>query len=174
MKYKILFIDKKENYTNNELQIFHELQNIEIYFEFTVKSIKELFSIKEIHLIILNPILLNFSLLNTTLKKIPLIHDIPLLILNNKEFNIQDSHESLIIDYVDILNNSKILFNKIKFCYRLYEKELEHKKNMQHLLYIDNLTQLPNRIKLIHDIQDDNIGITKSYCFYNTNSYTPH
>lgn len=160
MKYKILFIDKKENYTNTDLQIFHKLQNIEMYFESTIKSIKEIFTTQDIHLIILNPDVLNFNLLNTTLKKISLVHDVPLLILNNLKLDIQDSHESLIIDYVDILNNSEILFNKIKFCYRLYKKELQHKKDLQRLLYIDTLTQLPNRAKLINDIQDDNIGIT--------------
>lgn len=159
MTYKILFIDKKENYTNSELQIFHKLQNIEMYFESTINSVKEIFNTEDIHLIILNPLLLNVDLLNATLKKTLMIQNVPILILDNTDFNSVNSNELLIIDYVDIINNRETLFNKIKFCYRLYKKELEHKEDMQRLVYIDNLTQLPNRTKLIHDIQDDDIGI---------------
>ena len=64
-----------------------------------------------------------------------------LSVINNKEQFLKNSEE-------DIL-----------FMYNLYLRDMKHEANVQELLYVDRLTKLPNRAKLIKDVQNDDIGI---------------
>lgn len=112
------------------------------------------------HIIIINTQVVNLNTLVNLFKKVKINYDyIPILILGHDD-NIQDrDHSAIIFDYIDIGLDKDIINNKIKFCQQLYKKELQHENNIRKLLYIDNLTQLPNRVKLIKDVQDDSIGI---------------
>ena len=72
-----------------------------------------------------------------------------------------------------INNQEQFLKNDIEditTLYNLYQKELKYENNIKQLLYIDNLTNLPNRTKLIKDVQDDQIGIS-SLAIIDINSF---
>jgi len=80
------------------------------------------------------------NLLLTKLQKLDGFDNFLLLIKNKEQFLKNDEE--------DILT-----------AYNLYLKELKHEENIKELLYVDSLTKLPNRAKLIQDVQDDSIGI---------------
>jgi len=161
MNYNILYIDEKSNFSNEDKLTLEQLVVSNIYFETTIAKVKDILENNDINLIVLNPNIISMDLLDDLLKELSFCnYDLPLLILNKHSLETKDTNQLLIFDFIDISINKNILFNKIQFCYNLYKKELEHKEDMQQLLYIDNLTQLPNRAKLINDIRDDKIGIS--------------
>ena len=156
MIYNILLID--EDISNNKyIEILKHLEESEVVFANTKEDLANSFLDKEIHLIILNDNILTLSDLKTVLDNNNLNDGhIPIFLMGSyNETKLQHINLS-IYDFIDIDFSSAITLNKIKFCKKLYQKELQHKSNIQELLYIDNLTKLPNRTKLIKDIQDDN------------------
>ncbi|RLA76030.1 MAG: hypothetical protein DRG78_19805 [Epsilonproteobacteria bacterium] len=59
-------------------------------------------------------------------------------------------------------NQEKFLQNDeddILFTYNLYSQNVKHEESIEELLYVDMLTKLPNRAKLIKDVQNDHLGI---------------
>jgi len=114
---------------------------------------------------------MSINSLNTLFEELSLnSQDLPILILGEDLTNFNGLSKIFIFDFVDMTVNNVILLKKIHFCYNLYKKELQHKEDMQQLLYIDNLTQLPNRSKLINDIRDNSIGIS-SLAIVDINSF---
>lgn len=171
MKYKILMIVKESNFPYREQKEMEQTSNSKIYFGAEINSIIKLLHTKDIRLIVIDPNILDSSLLENLLAGILLTHaSLPMFILG-KEREFKNRFASLLIlDFIDISINKETLFNKIKFCSQLYKKELEHENEMQKLLYIDNLTQLPNRAKLINDIKDYTLGIS-SLAIIDINSF---
>ncbi len=160
MKYNILLVEKY----NNALNIENELKNIDdksITIADNLNTITLTLQENNIHIIIINTKILELKDLANLFSqiKIDFIH-IPILVLNDSSNKNDNETPLLIFDYIDYKKDKKLIYNKIKFCQHLHKREFEHEKKLKKLLYIDNLTQLPNRVKLIKDIQDAEIGIT--------------
>jgi diguanylate cyclase (GGDEF)-like protein len=161
MNYNILFIEEKSIFTMQDQKSLEQLAASEVYFESDVEVIKELLQTQDINLAVINPDIININLLNDLFKEYSLNNfHLPIFILGEDRNDVNYFSKFLTFDFIDISKNKETLFNKIKFCNNLYKKELQHKADMQKLLYIDDLTQLPNRTKLINDIKDDEIGVT--------------
>lgn len=158
MTYNILVIDE---YSNAD-EIKKTLKNVEDKNILTVNdqtTLSIFLQEDDTHLIILNPDIISSNTLLSLFDQAKIQYaKIPILILAEPTSK-SLLHSSLVFDYVDLKNYKNILPNKVKFCQQLYKKELEYDANLKKLLYIDNLTQLPNRVKLIRDLQNDNIGI---------------
>ena len=60
-------------------------------------------------------------------------------------------------------NTSIIILHDVSY-------EIEHKHELFKLLYTDNLTNLPNRAKLIEDLQSNNLNL-EAVCLININSF---
>jgi len=171
MNYNILYIDDKTNLTSQDKNELEEMENSCIFIINDLEHISKLLVDEPINLIILNQNIINIESLNELFEKLSLDSvDIPILILGKEESDFYNFTKILIFDFVDITNNKNNLIKKIQFCYNLYKKELQHKEDMQKLLYIDNLTQLPNRVKLINDVRDTSMGIT-SLAIIDINSF---
>lgn len=169
MSYNILTIS-----TNNNLNDLKEvLESVEFYTLFdanTKASINSLLDVKSIHLIILNSQDISIEQLDGILKTSQKFNqNIPILIVGD-ESNIPNKSISFIYDFINIKSNLQFAINKINFCYSLYRQELKHEANIKELLYIDALTKFPNRVKLIRDLRDDNIGI-KSLAVLDLNAF---
>ena len=169
MIYNILLIDQDNNISKNS-KFLEPLEEKEILHASNKEQLIYQFITQEIHIIILNIDIIDLEDLAFTLKELSLKYrDIPIFILG--KYNINCSiNRFFIYDFLDISSDETLALNKVKFCQRLYQKELQHEANIKKLLYIDNLTKLPNRIKLIKDIKDDDIGI-KSLAIVDINSF---
>jgi len=171
MNYNILYIDDKSNYKNQNQNSLELLEDSEIEIENELLSIKKLLMCKDIHLIVINSTIISLETLNNLFEELALNSSyIPVFILGKDCNKISNLTKILIFDFVDITLNNNSLIQKIKFCHNLYKKELQHKEDMQKLLYIDTLTQLPNRAKLINDVRDDKLGIS-SLAILDINSF---
>ena len=160
MNYNILCIDDKSNFSKEDKNELEILVNGGFYFANTIDEILELFKSKDIHLVIIDNKTIDLNILNLIFEELALdSKDLPILIMGKDDFSFNGLNKVLIFDFIDVSVSKNSLFKKIQFCYNLYRKELKHKEEMQQLLYIDNLTQLPNRAKLINDVRDDSIGI---------------
>jgi len=161
MNYNILHIGEKINFSCSTKENIENLVNSDFFIEKEIKLIQDILLNKDIHLVIVNREFISLEQLDNMFEELNLesIH-LPFLILGDDTDHFTGLKKIHIFDFVDISTNNKILFKKIKFCYNLYQKELQHKEEMQQLLYIDTLTQLPNRVKLINDVKDDSIGIS--------------
>ncbi|MEA3512411.1 MAG: EAL domain-containing protein [Campylobacterota bacterium] len=158
MTYNLLLIDENISY-HNTLNILEPLDAKRVYYGPNEDTIKDYLKRYKIHVIILNT---NYFLLEELDRIIGALDkkysEIPILLVGDYD-NIELYTHLLIYDIIDIHMYDKIILNKIKYFQILYKRELEHESDIRKLLYIDNLTKLPNRIKLIHDIQDKSIGI---------------
>jgi len=136
-----------------------------------IDMVKSLLEYKEIHLIVINISIISINSLNTLFEELPInCGELPILIVGEDIADFNGLSKVFIFDFVDVSVNNVILLKKIHFCYNLYKKELQHEAELQQLLYIDNLTKLPNRSKLINDIRDDSIGIS-SLAILDINSF---
>ncbi|MEA2017856.1 MAG: GGDEF and EAL domain-containing protein [Campylobacterota bacterium] len=169
MIYNILLVDQ-DKYISKNSKFLELLQDKEILHASNKEQLIFQFITQEIHIIILNLDVIDLNGLSSTLEELSLKYqDIPVFILG--KYNKDCGVNSLIIyDFIDVDEDEILALNKIKFCQKLYQKELQHEKNIKKLLYIDNLTKLPNRIKLIKDIKDKDIGI-KSLAIIDINSF---
>ncbi len=153
MKYNILIID---NDANSNYTILNSLNSTELSYATTSDMITWFYITHKIHVIIVNEEIISLDkLLGIFDEHMFEYQDIPILSVNSKE---SLNNKLLIYDTIDI-NNEQLLLNKIKFCQNMYKKQLHHEANIQKILYIDSLTHLPNRNKLLQDAKDD-IGIT--------------
>jgi len=171
MNYKILFIDDKSSLPKHDYEDLELIADTKYYFESDINMVDKLLKELEVNLIIVNINFISMEMLNKLIEKISLVeYELPIIILGDDEKYISYFSKFMLFDYVDMNKNKALLLNKIKFCVSLYKKELHHKIEMQQLLYIDTLTQLPNRTKLISDIKDISIGIT-SLAIIDINSF---
>jgi len=158
MTYNLLLIDENQSY-HNTLDILEPLERKLVYYGPNEDTIVEYLKRYKIHIIILNTYYFSLekldNLMCTTNDK---YNETPILLVGDCD-NIELYKHLLIYDLIDIHAYDKVIFNKVKFFQILYQRELEHENNIRRLLYIDNLTQLPNRSKLIHDVRDDTINI---------------
>jgi diguanylate cyclase (GGDEF)-like protein len=159
MLYNILLIDEHDN----TIDIKNELKDINSKTITIAEDLSTLSSVLQentTHIIIINTNILELKVLADLFSQLKIdFNHIPILILNKNVCKKDEEASLLIFDYIDFPKNKNLIKNKVKFCQHLYKKELEHEEKLKRLLYIDNLTQLPNRVKLIKDIQDDEIGI---------------
>ena len=132
--YQLCYVSKKdellENLTNNNIHIV----------------------IINTHIVTLQELYDDFQNSNIDYK------DIPILLFGNSNQDIKDT-KLLVYDVISDDITEQLFCNKIKFCQTLYKKELQHENNMQRILYVDGLTKLPNRAKLIQDIIKDEDSI---------------
>ncbi|MCK5110986.1 MAG: EAL domain-containing protein [Arcobacteraceae bacterium] len=158
MSYNILVIDDDENKNRNR-EFLESLESIEILFATNEEMLSWFFITEEIHAIIVNTDIIDLQTLASLIDEHSLKYtNIAIFVMRKcSEIHLKDSPLK-IYDYIDIESNKEIAFNKIDFCKSLYRKELQHESNIKKLLYIDSLTKLPNRTKLIKDIKDE-IGI---------------
>jgi len=158
MIYNILLIDDNSNFYLTT-DILASISDKAIYHGRNQDAIKKYLESYNIHIIIVNTNYFRLDILNELqLKHNTKSDEIPILLVGEYD-NLEQFDHLLIYDIIDIKQYEYIVFNKIKFCKMLYQKELEHESNIKKLLYIDNLTQLPNRAKLIHDVQNADLGI---------------
>ncbi len=158
MIYNILLIDDSLSYqhTTNILEMLHDKT---IYYGHNQDTITKYIESYNIHIIIINTNYFDLEVLDEILSKNEeKFSELPVLIVGEYD-NIEKYKHLLVYDFIDIEKYDTLLLNKIKFCQILYKKELEHENNIQKILYMDNLTQLPNRAKLIHDVQNTELGI---------------
>ncbi|MGB5866750.1 MAG: bifunctional diguanylate cyclase/phosphodiesterase [Arcobacteraceae bacterium] len=161
MNYKILLIDDKSNFSNQEHDTLALLEDTKYYFELDFTVIENLLQNEDINMLIINPSCINLDLVDRLLTAISINEfELPIIILSNEEKYIRYFSKFIVFDFIDMEKNRLLFFNKIKFFNSLYKKDLQHKIDMQKLLYVDSLTQLPNRTKLISDIRNKSIGIT--------------
>jgi len=98
---------------------------------------------------------------------------------SSKPFRVEDIKENSRV-YIKNKKGSKKLFSiqkiplshKDTFLIILNDisYEIEHKKELIKLLYTDNLTKLPNRAKLIEDLQNQNLSV-QAIALLNINSF---
>lgn len=159
MIYNILLID--ENDTARNTKFFLEgIENKNIIIASDIRTLEVILKQNDIHIIIINTKVVSLNILTKMFKETEIDSShIPIIMIGKYDKNEVSNSELLIFDYIDIGLDKELIYNKIRFCQKMYQKELEHASNIQRLLYIDNLTQLPNRVKLIKDVQDDEIGI---------------
>ncbi len=156
MIYNILLIDNDETADINFLK---EVDDKDLFFATNESMISYSFITHEIHMIIINLAVMNLNTLAEVFKNHSInFVDIPILVLGVYSETFFQNSVIPIYDFIDIDTNPLISINKIKFCQNLYQKQLKHESNIQKLLYIDSLTKLPNRTKLIKDVKDE-IGI---------------
>ena len=86
--------------------------------------------------------------------------------LNVCILNEEDQNKFFALQKITLTHNSTdiILLNDISH-------EINHKKELYKLLYTDNLTDLPNRAKLIKELQNDNNLVLSSICILDINSF---
>lgn len=86
---------------------------------------------------------------------------------NNKVAILNQNNEEYVFTIQDTLLKEDgvhvVLLNDIT-------QELQHEKELERLLYIENLTNLPNRTKLIEDLRNKDVGI-KSVAIIDINSF---
>lgn len=159
MIYNILLIDNSESAAITK-RLLNDLENKEIAICNDKQMLSSFLKYNDIHLILINPNIIDLKDLETIIQKYNSKYDLlPIIILGQCTSEHCTSTDLLIYDYVDIGFNKEMIYNKIKFCQKLYKKELEHEYHIKRLLYIDSLTGLPNRLKLIKDVQDENYDI---------------
>jgi len=159
MIYNILLIDENETARNTK-SFLEDIENKNIIIASDNSTLFSILKADNIHIIIINTDVVSLESLNIMLKELGLDSThIPIIIIGKYDKKEVAQSELLIFDYIDTGFDKDIIYNKIRFCQKMYQKELEHASNIQKLLYIDNLTGLPNRVKLIKDVQDDELGI---------------
>ena len=155
MSYNILIID-----TNQPSYIKHltQLDNINIIILSSSDDIEYNIINKNIGLIIINQNVVDIQVLEMIYQNISASYlNIPILALYIKT-NMETS--SLVYDTIDLENNLESAMRKIKFCLAIYKKEQLHNEHIEKLLFVDNLTKFPNRMKLIEDIKKDESNIS--------------
>ena len=158
MIYNILLIDEIRSY-HLTTQILELLTDKTIYHGYNQDTITKYLESYNIHIIILNTNYFEIEALDNLISKYnDKFKEIPILLVGDYD-NIEKYQHLLIYDFIEIKRYDSLVFNKIKFCQMMYKKELQHENDIKKLLYIDNLTQLPNRAKLIHDVQKKDLGI---------------
>jgi diguanylate cyclase (GGDEF)-like protein len=171
MNYKILFIDDESNFSKQEHLSLKQIEGTEYTFELKLSNIAKSLIYDGIKLIIVNPECIDMDKLNNLFDEVSLVdNDITIMLLGEDEKYICYFPKLIIFDIINISKSKILLYNKIRFCLNIYLKELQHKIDMKKLLYVDDLTQLPNRAKLINDIRDTTIGIT-SLAIIDINSF---
>ena len=150
MIFNILLIDNVNSLSKLE-NILIPIKNKKIFTQIDLKHIDFTIENNNIHIIIINSKLISIDELKTV--------NIPIFIVESLNNKIKFP-DNVVYDFISLESNITQTFNKINFCYKVYAKELQHQSNIQKLLYIDNLTSLPNRTKLIQDLQNDSIGIS--------------
>jgi len=158
MIYNILLIDDNNSYqhTTDILELF---PNKTIYHGYNKDMIVKYINSYTIHIVIININYFELKVLDEiSLNNKEKFSELPVLVVGQCD-NIKDYKYFLIYDSIDIENYDVLLLNKMKFFQILYKKELQYKTNIKNLLYVDNLTQLSNRTKLIRDVQNKNLGI---------------
>jgi len=159
MKFNILIINTQKN--GKKIQDFLDpIEENNIYICNNFDDVEHTLLTHTIHIMILDTFVLDINELH---KIINTYIEIPIFI-SNLDTSINQS-DLLIFDYLDIDNQPVLSLNKIKFCYKLWEKEIAHENKIQAMLYIDGLTKFPNRAKLIKDLQDDKIDIVSLAIF---------
>ena len=159
MTYNILVIDSEANRVNNS-EFLDLLESKEYLYATNEDMLSYFFITQEIHIIIINTEITSLKVLNTLLQENDVkLTDIAIFVIGEYSQIDLNNNSSIMYDMIDIKSNKQIALNKINFCKNLFFKELKHSSNIKKLLYIDNLTKLPNRTKLIKDIQDE-VGIS--------------
>ncbi len=170
MLYNILFIDQEQEISKNS-DFLEPLQEKIIIPVSNKEQLIYQFITEEVHMIIINPFVMDLDNLNSTLNELSLKYEhIPVFVFGKSNERNTQYNDLLIYDFIDLNENKELSLNKVKFCQKLYQKELRHESNIKKLLYIDNLTKLPNRTKLIDDIRDDSVGIN-SLAIIDINSF---
>jgi diguanylate cyclase (GGDEF)-like protein len=158
MVYNILIVDSIEKEFEYEKRLLC-LDNHQSVFVDNFQKLEQLSQDKSIHIILLNPSVIDLQTFQNSFESIfhKSFDEIPVLVVSDDQVHL-DNCDLLIFDEVSLQMNPTVFCNKIKFCQTLYKKELKHEENMQRILYVDGLTQLPNRAKLIQDIiQNENL-----------------
>jgi len=158
MNYNILVVDD-----NDKLDIYHQylecIADFELIFCDSNEQLKDIFEQKVIHLVIYDISIIPIFDFQKSLDELNIDYkDIPVLVFNDDKKTLTKT-DLLIYDILDHSVDTELFCNKIKFCQTLYKKELQHENNMQRILYVDGLTKLPNRAKLIQDIIKDEQSI---------------
>ena len=157
MLFKILIIDD-EYRSDNFAFIPKNLSNTHISILSDYSTLYAVLKEKDFHLIIINPDIFAVDEFKTLLdENRPTYNDTPIFILSEDEI---DNEFSFVHDQITLKMPQSAILNKIKFCKRMLEREISHQANINRLLYIDNLTQLPNRTRLIKDLQEKSINIS--------------
>ncbi|MBD3840412.1 MAG: EAL domain-containing protein [Campylobacterales bacterium] len=158
MLYNILVIDH-ESQRNEYEKRFYCLEEYRSFFVDNFESLDNFPLDIKIHIVLLNTEIISSQVFLEHLFKLydKKAFEIPILIRSESMETIEDT-QLLVYDYINFTMPKNIFCNKIKFCHQLYKKELQHEENMQRILYVDGLTKLPNRAKLIQDIiTNDNL-----------------
>ena len=167
MIYNILVINENKDASSKFLKL---MEDIEIFFASNKDMVTEFFIKYEIHAILIDPNTIDLKTLASLFDEHSFKYtDIPIFVIGKYSEEYLQNSPIPIYDLIDMESNKNISLNKIKFCQNLYQKQLLHESNIQKILYIDSLTKLPNRAKLIKDIQD-NIGIN-SLAIIDINSF---
>ncbi len=159
MIYNILLIDKNESAINTR-NLLNPIEGKEVVICNDEIMLSRILKFNDIHLVLINQNVITLKHLKNILNENNTKYDLlPIIILGPSIDEDFTNTDLLIYDYVDIGFKKEVICNKIKFCQKLYKKELEHEYHIKKLLYVDNLTGLPNRLKLIKDVQDEAFNI---------------
>jgi diguanylate cyclase (GGDEF)-like protein len=154
MDYNILIIDDISNI--DYLDSIKAIDGVVSQVELDTQTIIDKIMQEQVAMLILNADLISqkeFEHINGVTDIVG--REIPILaIKNNTAFK-----SDIIYDFIDFKNDKDTAIRKIKFCQNLFNKEQVHHQNLEKMLFIDNLTQFPNRTKLIEDIKKDENNI---------------
>lgn len=159
MIYNILVIDNMRNhiYYENNLE---SIEDIDIEYIINEDILKASLLTQKIDMIILNYDYIKLEVIEKILKDSSFDYlSLPILVENGDILYDDFKNSVLLYDLVNFKDELEISLNKLKFCKSLYQKELKHRENIQHILYIDTLTKFPNREKFIYDLKENKDNI---------------
>ncbi len=88
---------------------------------------------------------------------------------NDENFLVQ-SYKAGVINYINKNDLINVIIPIIDSQMKYFDKHIENENKIKDLIYIEGLTQLPNRVKLINDLQNKKYNIN-SLCIIDINSF---
>ncbi len=158
MLFNILIIDDEFS-SRNFTFITDSIENIKINILSDYSTLNAVLGEESIHMIIINPDIFSLEDFKEIIEENNLNYTINPILIIGEEKNLNLEFD-FIFDYISFEMSQELVIRKIRFCKELFERELNYQTNVNKLLYTDSLTQLPNRVKLIKDLQNDSLHIT--------------
>ncbi len=157
MLFNILIID--DEFTSRNFSfITDSLDNTKISILSDYSTISAVLKEEFIHMIIINPNIFSLEDFKEIIEENNLNYITNPILIIGEEKDIQVEFD-FIFDYISFEMSQELIIRKIRFCKKLFERELNYQTSINKLLYTDSLTQLPNRVKLIKDLQNDSLHI---------------
>jgi len=157
MLFNILVIDDEFSSRNFSF-ITDSLDNTRISILSDYSTISAVLKEEAIHMIIINPDIFSLDEFKEMIEENNLKYITNPIFIVGQEKDLKFDFD-FIYDYISLEMSQELIIRKVRFCKELFERELNYQTSINKLLYTDSLTQLPNRVKLIKDLQNGSFHI---------------